>query len=272
MKKLYWISGVILTVVLLWLAWRWHDAPQVPLVQHVDKASTTVSKVDPPTDIESDPVKIFQRAFWASPGSEDHILHAERREWKDADGLQKWQWFLVVEPSAALLKRLRDDNAFGLMPAAAASPPADAPVWFAFNKDEVSVLKASQAKLQLIFSNDKHTLYATDSGLGFRAGAPEPIKPPPPPSSSPAMPRRLPSAHPPIPEPPADSTTGVPPVREDSASRLSAHETTGWKPDPVQLRNSNRRWTQMNTDKLHGSLFICVYLRPSAVNISSLHA
>ena len=35
---------------------------------------------------------------------------------------------------------------------------------------------------------------------------------------------------------------------EDSASRLSADETTDWKPNPVQLGNSNRRWTQMNTD------------------------
>ncbi len=32
-------------------------------------------------------------------------------------------------------------------------------------------------------------------------------------------------------------------------------------PDRVQLRNSNRRWTQMNTSKMHRSLFICVYLR-----------
>jgi hypothetical protein len=28
----------------------------------------------------------------------------------------------------------------------------------------------------------------------------------------------------------SDRKTGVPPVREDSASSLSAHETTGWKP------------------------------------------
>ncbi len=38
---------------------------------------------------------------------------------EDADGVQKWQWFLVVEASPALLKRLRDDNA---------SRPTQAPV------------------------------------------------------------------------------------------------------------------------------------------------
>ena len=66
--------------------------------------------------VQNDPVKIFQRACWASPTSEDTILHAERREWSDAEGVLKWEWFLVVEPSPALLKRLRDDNVFGLVP------------------------------------------------------------------------------------------------------------------------------------------------------------
>ena len=198
MNKLL-VLGIALGIALLaWLGWRRFSAPPVP---HVDTASITASKVDPPTSIENEPVRIFQRALWANPTSEDHILHAERREWKDADGLQKWQWFLVVEPSAALLKRLRDDNAFGLVPAATVAEIVAAPEWFAFNKDEVSVLKSPQAKLQLIFSKDHHTLYATDSGLGFRAGAPEPVRPSPPASTSPAIPGRLPSTHPPRPEP-----------------------------------------------------------------------
>jgi hypothetical protein len=37
-------------------------------------------------------------------------------------------------------------------------------------------------------------------------------------------------------------------------------ETTARPPNPVQLRNSNRKWTQMNTDKiknLSSSAFIC---------------
>ena len=193
---------------------------------HVDVASKTSSRINPPTSIDNEPLQIFQHAFWVRPTSSDKILHAERREWKDTDGVQKWQWFLVVEPSAALLKRLRDDNAFGLVPAATASPQADAPEWFFFNKKEVSIMKSSQGKLQLIFSNDKHTLYATDTGNGFRAGAPEPIKPVP---RSPE-PGRLPSAHPPIPEPPSGGTSDVPPVLEDSTPRLSGNETTGWKP------------------------------------------
>lgn len=180
-----------------WLGWHWFDAPLPP---QVAAASNTVAMVNPPTSIDNEPVRIFQRAFWVRPTSSDKILHAERREWKDTDGVQKWQWFLVVEPSDSLLKRLRDDNAFGLMPAAAVSPPTDAPGWFVFNKDGVSVLQAPQGKLQFIFSNDKRTLYATDSGHGFRAGAPEPIKPAPPPQTP--VPGRLPNTRPPLPPAP----------------------------------------------------------------------
>jgi hypothetical protein len=185
-------------VPLAWLGWRRFDAPPAP---QVVAASNTAAVVDPPTSIESEPVQIFQRAFWVRPTPADKILHAQRREWKDAEGVQKWQWFLVVEASPTLLKRLRDDNAFGLMPAATTRPPTDAPEWFVFNKDEVSVLQAPQGKLQLIFSNDKHTLYATDSGHGFRAGAPESEKPAAPAPKA-TVPGRLPSAHPPIPDSP----------------------------------------------------------------------
>ena len=226
MKKLYWVLTV--AVLLPCPACR-RRGQQVTAAPQVDAPSVMEWKLDPPTTIQNNPVKIFQRAFWASPASDDKILHAERREWKDSDEVQKWQWFLVVEPSPALLKRLRDDNAFALKPAASASPPAEAPAWFVFTTDKVSVLKSPQSNLQLVFSNDKHTLYASDSGRGFRAGAPEPEKPAAPAPKA-TVPGRLPSAHPPIPEPPAEGTTGVPPVREDSASRLSAHETTGWKP------------------------------------------
>jgi hypothetical protein len=197
MKKLYWILAAIAVVMLLWLGWRWSSAP------HVDPPSKTVWKKDAPTSIQNDPVKIFQRAFWATPTSEDKILHAERREWSGPDGVEKWQWFLVVEPSPALLKRLRDDNAFGLIPAPSAIDILNAPNWFQFKREEVSVLKSPQAKLQLIFSKDNRTLYATDSGLGFRPGAPEQIPKMQPSSSAPSS-GRLPITPPPRPKAPTE--------------------------------------------------------------------
>jgi hypothetical protein len=97
-----------------------------------------------------------------------------------------------------LLKRLRDDNAFGLIPAASAAATANAPDWFRFDGDEVSILKSPQAKLQLIFSRDYRTLYATDTGFGFRPGAPEPTHPTP---QQAPIPGRLPTTPPSRPQP-----------------------------------------------------------------------
>lgn len=196
MRRRVVIVVTLLAVLLLWLVWRWQDGRRKP---PVSQPSVAVSKVDPPTKVENDPVKVFQRAFWASPTDDDEILHAERREWSDAQGVRKWQWFLVVEPSAALLKRLRDDNAFGLAPASSAADIADAPKWFAFDAKEIIVMKSPSSEMQLIFSKGGKLLHATDSGLGFRPGAPEPAKQAPP--SSAPTPGRLPSTPPPTPKP-----------------------------------------------------------------------
>jgi hypothetical protein len=196
MRRRVVIVVTLLAVLLLWLVWRWQDGRRKP---PVSQPSVAVSKVDPPTKVENDPVKVYQRAFWASPTDDDEILHAERREWSDTQGVRKWQWFLVVEPSAALLKRLRDDNAFGLAPASSAADIADAPKWFAFDAKEIVVMKSPSSEMQLIFSKGGKVLHASDSGLGFRPGAPEPAKQAPP--SSAPTPGRLPSTPPPTPKP-----------------------------------------------------------------------
>jgi hypothetical protein len=196
MRRRVVIVVTLLAVLLLWLVWRWQDGRRKP---PVEQPSLEAPKVDPPTKVESDPVKVFQRAFWASPTDDDEILHAERREWSDTQGVRKWQWFLVVEPSAALLKRLRDDNAFGLAPASSAADIADAPKWFAFDAKEIVVMKSPSSEMQLIFSKGGKLLHATDSGLGFRPGAPEPAKQAP--LSSAPAPGRLPSTPPPTPKP-----------------------------------------------------------------------
>jgi hypothetical protein len=148
---------------------------------------------DPPTKMENEPVKIFQRAFWASPREDDRILHAERREWSNAEGTQKWQWFLVVKASTQLIKNLRDDNAFGLVPGSAGSLNPEAPDWFVFKPDDFSVLRSPHSGMRLMFSKTDTTLYATDSGRGFTKGAPEPAK-----QAAPASaPGRLPTTPPP---------------------------------------------------------------------------
>jgi len=165
-------------------------APPAPATPPVSQplASRAVVKVDP--------AEVFRRAFWQPPGTGDQILHAERREWTDPAGLKRWEWFLVVEPSIELVKYLREDNAFGLVPVPKVPEMADAPPWFAFRPDEVDVLQAPHGNLHLFFSKTKRLLHATSSGMGFRPGAPEAVKAVPP-VQSPSG--RLPTRPPPIP-------------------------------------------------------------------------
>lgn len=145
--------------------------------------------------------EVFKKAFWRAPSAGDEILHADRREWSDAEGVTKWQWFIAVKPSPELLKYLRDDNAFGLTPAESAQLPEDKPAWFVFDTSEVSVLSSPRGRMQLIFQQRENTLYATDAGGGLQRGAPEPASPTP---SAPAratpVPGRLPNSPPPTPE------------------------------------------------------------------------
>jgi hypothetical protein len=194
MRKYSRILSLVAVLLLLWLGWYWMRAHRAP---HVDQPSPEGAQSGA-NSVQNDPVKIFQRAFWASPTDEDTILHAERREWSDAEGVLKWEWFLVVEPSPALLRRLRDDNVFGLVPATSAAAIGNAPGWFRFDTGKVSVLKSPRGRLQLIFSKNDRTLYATDSGRGFVRGAPEPVRPAP---QQAPVPGRLPTTSPPRPQP-----------------------------------------------------------------------
>ncbi len=117
-----------------------------------------------------DPQDVFQRAFWRRPTAEDRILHAERREWvSEKDGVRRWQWFLAVEPGAALDQWLREDNAFGLAKVAHFDGFARSPSWFP-KKGELTQCEIHQAtgnKMTLIFDSKKKVLYAADAGHGF---------------------------------------------------------------------------------------------------------
>jgi hypothetical protein len=130
----------------------------------------------PPTTTLTDSTTVFEKAFWKHPTANDKILHAERREWSDAAGLQKWQWFIEVEPSPELIKHLRDDNAFNLIASTSSKPIEGAPIWFTVSSD-ASTLSSPQSNMRISFDSKSHRLHATDSGTGFRPGAPEPSKP-----------------------------------------------------------------------------------------------
>lgn len=128
----------------------------------------------PAPDVKTvDPVAVFQRAFWKRPTEADRILNAERREWQDEGAVSRWQWFLEVEPSPALVAYLREDNAFRLSTKKPSKIPRDAPKWFIRDFQGAHVMVARQGGMQLIFMPGNSKLYAMDSGGGFQAGEPE---------------------------------------------------------------------------------------------------
>ncbi len=191
--KILWFILVPFLAAVAWLAWPAADAGR----QAAADSAPISWQGSPPTLILKDAEEVFKKAFWRRPAPTDQIQHAERHEWLDSDGLARWQWFLVLSASPELIKYLRDDNAFGLMPASAAPVVNAAPAWFLFKPEDVTVLKASRAGMCLMFSKSDDTLFATGSGRGFSKGAPEP------PSVIQGVPvhGRLPITSPPIPKP-----------------------------------------------------------------------
>lgn len=122
-----------------------------------------------------DAKEVFRRAFWREPAAEDRILHAERREWVSGrDGVRRWQWFLAVEPSAALSAWLRESNPFNVAQVEHATfQRADSsPAWFpaAPRLARCQIQQTAHQGMTFIFDTAENVLYATDTGHGFATG------------------------------------------------------------------------------------------------------
>lgn len=176
-----------------WLGWQREGSDNAPAR---NDAPPIIWQGAPPTRTVTDAEEVFKRAFWRRPSAEDEILQAERYEWSDAEGVVRWQWFLVVKPSAGLLKDLRDDNSFGLVPAASASAVPESPAWFIYKPAEVLIMQSPGTGLRLMFAKSDNILYATASGGGFTKGEPEP----PTPVQGAPEPGRIPTTSPSEPE------------------------------------------------------------------------
>ena len=186
MRAFQILIGLAILGWLVWLGLGWSRLAVAP--------EPIAWQNGPPTLTVTDGEEIFKKAFWRQPAVGDEILHAERHEWSDAGGLLRWQWFLVVKASPALIKYLRDDNAFGLAPGATGDAVAEAPSWFKYDDDEVTTLMGPGSGLRLMFSKSGNRLYATAAGRGFTRGAPEPE----PPVQGAPEPGRLPTTSPPV--------------------------------------------------------------------------
>lgn len=163
--------------------------------QHPDVAKPRSEPANPPTSTVNDPIEVFQKAFWKRPGMNDKVLHAERREWADGECVKRWQWFIAVEPSPELVKHLREDNAFSLVPAAPVPSIPGAPAWFAFQPKEFEVFRLPHGNMRVLFSTTKPLVLATDSGGGFQTGLPEVV---PPGQKGQATSGRIPLTSPPV--------------------------------------------------------------------------
>ena len=121
--------------------------------------------------------EVFRRGFWRKPSPADRIVNGERIEWSDDEGVNRWQWFLQVEPSADLLRDLRDPAVFGVVPVSQPrtwmSEGAAVPAWFPkqSKEGESEVHQHPSSGLTLLYQARDNTLFATDSGAGFAAPA-----------------------------------------------------------------------------------------------------
>lgn len=197
--------AVLATLVLAALAagYAVHHRVTDQKSQGASPAASVPVSAPPPDTTSTDGAAVFRKAFWRQPGEGDRILHAERREWMDEENVSRWQWFIAVEPSPALVKYLREENAFGLTPDTAGGGAGaetgagypQAPAWFPTGIAGFDLLRGPDGTLRLLFSKTANQLYATDSGHGFRPGAAHPAAPrrdsdsrhrlPTPPSSNP---------------------------------------------------------------------------------------
>lgn len=167
MKRSTVIAGALSAALLLaWLGLRMASSPArsgslSPLQPN--------AVVPPPTSTNTDPVQVFQRAFWKRPTGKDQILHAERREWVAGDGLERWQWFIAVDPSDELARYLHEQNPFSLSePKGKVTLPEEPrPSWFPSSADGFTVRQSIDGQMLFLTQVDTGRLFATSQGHGF---------------------------------------------------------------------------------------------------------
>ena len=159
-------------------AW-WAISRQAQLPASDPVAATEPAAWVPATDdarlgLQFDPAEVFQRAFWRRAAPEDRILHAERRHWRaeGRDSVERWQWFIVVDPSQAFADWLLNENPFELttvVPGGVSLALDDAPRWMPGAKELSGYAHYHKPGGNLHVFRDPRTglIYATDQGGGF---------------------------------------------------------------------------------------------------------
>jgi len=107
-------------------------------------ALPSASEADPAADAAAaaETEEVFKRVFWRRPSPKDRIIHAKLNEWLASDGVERWQWFIVVDPSEELFTYLTEQNPFALVEPPADKinqPKGDVPDWFPKDLDNFKI-------------------------------------------------------------------------------------------------------------------------------------
>ena len=166
-----------------------------------DAPKSAAKSLPPPTSTNTNVTEVFQRAFWKRPTENDKILHAERREWADGDGVDRWQWFIAVDPSVELARYLNEQNPFSMSaPKDVVVLPAEqVPEWFPKSADGFTVQQTADRQMIFLFELDSGRLFAASQGRGFAKAAEVPVATP---KTSAQAQGRLPTTPPPTPKDP----------------------------------------------------------------------
>lgn len=200
-RPLLWAVPVLAAILLVWLGLRMAAPDDVSA--RLDPTSAS-APLPPPTTTQTDPTEVFKRAFWKRPTDEDKILHAERQEWADEDGLDRWQWFIAVDPSEDLARYLNEQNPFSLTEpkGAVALPREQVPEWFPDSAEGFGVRQSLDGQMIFLTDADSGRLFATSQGRGFAKPAEMTPRVSAPAVQAASIPGRLPNSPPPLPKKP----------------------------------------------------------------------
>jgi hypothetical protein len=197
MKRLAIVTIFLLAIMVI--VWLWPDRAGEDVMAPVCPPESKAPELPPPTNTSTDTAEVFQRAFWKRPTETDRILHAERREWADANGVDRWQWFIAVEPSVELARYLNEQNPFSLIEprGEVAIPAQPIPKWFPTKADGFKARQSQDGQMLILINTKSGHLYATSQGRGF-AKPVDGTPPSAPASRSSGNPGRLPNTPPPV--------------------------------------------------------------------------
>ena len=115
--------------------------------------------------------EVFRRALWRRPSREDTVHNAERREWADAGGVTRWEWFLSITPGPTLEAWL-NTNPFSLrrveqLSEKDAAIGEDPPEWFPRVLDGMELSQSPTGSFWVARSPDSKRIVLSDRGAGL---------------------------------------------------------------------------------------------------------